>query len=393
MSAPSLSDLPPPPPGKTGWPWTEESPPFSQELPIGAPFPRISIVTPSYNQGPFLEETIRSVLLQGYPDLEYIIIDGNSTDESVRIIRKYEPWITYWISEPDAGQTYAINKGIRKTSGDVLAWLNSDDVYCPEALRQIGKYFATLPHVDLLYGDCEMIDGSGRLFDRFNVRSGDVVQLLEENFIAQPSAFCTREAWEKVGGLDENLHYVMDYDLWLRIFLGEMTSVYVAAVFSRFRYHAVSKSGVKSVQFGGEYLDVLDKISAEPRGRRLMPAILQADHRTFEATIYLYDQAVADSQELRDSVSRLLHSWVVHLKKFRSDYRSSPRLLAQSYLDIGEYSCLLGHVDAGRSFFFKALLTNGGLRRAAFSRWLRTFEGQELFQGQYHGLRGRGAWR
>jgi glycosyltransferase involved in cell wall biosynthesis len=348
-------------------------------------------VTPSYNQGTFLEETIRSVLLQGYPDLEYIIIDGTSTDESVEIIRKYEPWITYWISEPDTGQTDAINKGIRKTSGDVLAWLNSDDVYCPEALRQIANYFVTSPHVDLLYGDCEMIDGKGHLFDRFNVRSGDSVQLLEENFIAQPSAFCTRKAWEKAGGLDENLHYAMDYDLWLRIFLGGMASVYVPTVFSRFRYHAASKSGVKSVQFGRECLDVLDKIRAEPRDRRLLLAILQAYHRTFEAIIALYEQTVADSQELRDSVYGLLHLWIVHLKKFRPDYRCSPRLLAQSYFDIARYSCLLGYMGTGRSCFAKAVLANGGLRREALHWWLKTFEGQEPFQGPYHGLQGRKA--
>jgi glycosyltransferase involved in cell wall biosynthesis len=337
-------------------------------------------VTPSYNQGPFLEETIRSVLLQGYPDLEYIVIDGNSTDESVAIISKYEPWIIYWISEPDAGQTDAINKGIRKTSGDILAWLNSDDVYCPEALREIGKSFMTLPHVDLLYGDCEMIDGSGRVYDRFNVRSGDIIQLLEENFIAQPSAFCTREAWEKAGGLDENLHYAMDYDLWLRVFLGGMTSVHLPAVLSRFRYHAASKSGVKSVQFGRECLDVLDKIGAEPRDRRLLLAILQAYHRTFEAIIVSYEQTIADSRKLRDSVSELLDLWIVHLEKFRSDYRSSPQLLAQSYFDIGSYSCVLGHMNAGRSFFTKALLTNGGLLREALRAWLMTFAGQKPFK-------------
>ena len=391
MGAPSLNDLPPPPRGKTGWPWTEESLPLP-DLSIGEPYPRISIVTPSYNQGTFLEETIRSVLLQGYPDLEYIIIDGTSSDESVEIIRKYDPWITFWVSEPDAGQTDAINKGIRKTSGEVLAWLNSDDVYCPEALREIGKYFIASPHIDLLYGDCEMIDGSGRLFDRFNVRSGDAVQLLEENFIAQPSAFCTRKAWEKAGGLDENLHYVMDYDLWLRIFVGGMTSVYVPTVLSRFRYHAVSKSSVKSVQFGREYLDVLDKIGAEPRDRRLLLAILEAYHRTFEAIIALYEQTVADSQELRDSVYGLLHLWIVHLKKFRPDYRCAPRLLAQSYFDIAEYYCLLGHMNTGRFFFIKAVLANGGLRREALSWWLKTFEGRESFQVPYHGLQGRKAW-
>ena len=330
-----------------------------------------------------MEETIRSVLLQGYPDLEYIIIDGGSTDESVGIIRKYEPWITYWVSEPDAGQTDAVNKGISKGSGDVLAWLNSDDVYCPEALRRVGRYVATSPHVDLIYGDCEMIDGSGRVYDRFNVRSGDLFRLLKENFIAQPSAFWTRRAWEKTGGLDENLHYVMDYDLWLRMFVGGMTPVYIPTVLSRFRYHDASKSTVNTIQFGREYLDVLDKISAEPRDGELLRAILQAYHQTFEAIVDLCEQTPANTKELQDLTSRLLDSWIVHLRKFRSDYRSSPGLLALSYFRIGYHSCVLGNMNVGRCFFARTILTDLGLFREALPLLLRTFRGADQFQKKH----------
>ena len=125
MRCPTLYDLPPPPPGKRGWPWIEASVELPDPMPDGQEWPRVSIVTPSYQQGPFIEETIRSVLLQGYPNLEYIVIDGGSTDETVAILRKYEKWIAYWVSEADKGQSEAINKGFAKASGDLFGWPNA----------------------------------------------------------------------------------------------------------------------------------------------------------------------------------------------------------------------------------------------------------------------------
>ena len=140
----TLKDLPLPPPEKLEWPWTEQSEPLSERIPDNSEWPRISIVTPSYNQGQFIEETIRSVLLQGYPNLEYIIIDGGSTDNSVEIIRKYEPWLTYWVSQPDKGQTDAIQKGFNLSTGVVWNWLNSDDLLEPNALQQMYYYSRSL---------------------------------------------------------------------------------------------------------------------------------------------------------------------------------------------------------------------------------------------------------
>ncbi len=141
MRCPTLAELPPPPAGKTGWPWAIETPALPASRADGSPWPRISIVTPSYNQGQFIEETIRSVLLQGYPDLEYIVIDGGSTDQSVEIIRKYERWLTYWVSEKDRGQAHAINKGFTKASGSIGAYLNSDDWYTEGAFGFVGNSF------------------------------------------------------------------------------------------------------------------------------------------------------------------------------------------------------------------------------------------------------------
>lgn len=137
----TLKDLPPPPAGKTGWPWTEQSQPLPEQMPNGSEWPRISIVTPSYNQGHFIEETIRSVLLQGYPNLEYIIIDGGSTDNCVEIIKKYEQYLAYWVSEPDRGQSDALNKGFNYCSGAIYAYINSDDLYLANAFYKVSDTF------------------------------------------------------------------------------------------------------------------------------------------------------------------------------------------------------------------------------------------------------------
>ena len=158
MRCPTLNELPPPLSEKTGWPWTEGSPKLTDHMTNGNRWPLVSIVTPSYNQGQFIEETIRSVLLQGYPNLEYIIIDGGSTDNSVEIIRKYEPWLAYWVSEPDNGQSEAINRGWSISQGDILAWLNSDDMYTQNAIQTAVSTLQRHPEMTMIYGDTNVIN-------------------------------------------------------------------------------------------------------------------------------------------------------------------------------------------------------------------------------------------
>lgn len=164
-----FATFPTSPYGKTGWPWTEGSDLLPDRMPDGSDWPKISIVTPSFNQAQYLEETIRSVLMQGYPNLEYMIIDGGSTDGSIEIIKKYEPWLAYWVSEPDCGQSHAINKGWKRSGGDLLAWLNSDDFLARNALETVAIQYSACEKgkVGFIHGKAIVIDEEGQpLFER-----------------------------------------------------------------------------------------------------------------------------------------------------------------------------------------------------------------------------------
>jgi glycosyltransferase involved in cell wall biosynthesis len=216
-----VSNLPSPPCGKTGWPWTVQGTPLPLVCPNSVPWPWISIITPSYNQGRFIEETIRSVLLQGYPKLRYVVIDGGSTDGSVEVIKKYSPWLTYWVSEPDHGQSHAINKGFAQARGDVIGWLNSDDVLHKNSLSAVGAYLSENQNCDFLAGFSEFRDITGHdIVWRVDKLPRSLPELLEYPlglYLAQPSVFLRRHVIDAVGPLNENLHYAMDLDLWLRI--------------------------------------------------------------------------------------------------------------------------------------------------------------------------------
>ncbi len=219
MHCPTLSELPTPPRGKRGWPWTEESPQLTDAMPDGHPWPKISIVTPSYNQEQFIEETIRSVLLQGYPNLEYIIIDGGSSDNSVGIIKKYEKWVTYWVSEPDRGQSEAINKGFEKASGEIYTWLNSDDYLLKNAVRNVAMTYHVSPRAGGWCGGCLLVDADSKKSWVHWPKRLDLEGIVDwsENHFGQPACFFSEKAWQRCGPLDEDLHYEMDFDLWLKI--------------------------------------------------------------------------------------------------------------------------------------------------------------------------------
>ena len=205
--------------------------------------PTVTVITPSYNQAEFLEETILSVLNQDYRKIEYIIIDGGSTDGSVDIIRKYQDRLAYWVSESDRGQSHAINKGFQRANGEILGWLNSDDVYCPGAVRAVVEFFTSRPDIALVYGQADLIDYDGRMvlarqWEDFNAL--DCIARIRYT-IPQPAAFFRREAVQRVGLLDERLNYCLDWDYWIRLSLAGLKVSMIPQRLARMRLHPNSK--------------------------------------------------------------------------------------------------------------------------------------------------------
>ncbi len=204
--------------------------------------PLVSIVTPSYNQAPFLEQTIQSVLAQDYPNIEYLIVDGGSTDGSLEIIQRYTEHLAWWISEPDQGQTDALNKGFARASGEILAWINSDDTYLPNAVTEAVAYLQAHPQAGMVYGDAHLIDRRGEVIGKFPARQTDYRRLRRGYVhIPQQASFFRANLWEKVAPLDPTFYFAMDYDLWVR--LARISELhYHPRLWANFRLHQAGKS-------------------------------------------------------------------------------------------------------------------------------------------------------
>lgn len=224
-----------------------------------AVWPKVSIVTPSYNQAQYIEQTIQSVLAQNYPNLEYIVIDGGSTDGSVDIIRKYERWLTYWVSEKDHGQTDAINKGWKVSTGKIVAWLNSDDIYEANALLNIIELFNSSDDIGIVAGVCRQIDNHGNYVGNY-FPTFDPGSQLVANGLAQPSTFYRKEAVEKADYLNNDLHFVMDQDLWMRIWLAGYKVETTDYILASARMWEDTKTSRDYLAVGIEHISFLDRI-------------------------------------------------------------------------------------------------------------------------------------
>jgi GT2 family glycosyltransferase len=238
--------------------------------PLLPPQPLVTIVTPSLNQRQFIEATIRSVLDQDYPAIEYFVMDGGSTDGTLDLLRHYEDRLT-WVSMPDGGQADAINRGWRRSAGEILAWLNSDDIYLPGAISAAVAHLRAHPQAAGIYGDCDYIDERGRKIGAHPTMPFDYTTMLQtaRTPIPQPATFLRRSAVEAVGYLDERLAMLLDFDLWLR--LGEIAPlIYLPQKLAGFREHGASKTIAHQAKAAPELLGIYRRLFARPD---LPPAI------------------------------------------------------------------------------------------------------------------------
>jgi len=254
-----LSDLPAPPEGKTGWPWTVATDMLPPERADGRAWPVISIVTPSFNQGIYLEETIRSVLLQGYPRIDYVVIDGGSSDDSVRIIRRYAPWLTYWQSQRDGGQADAVNVGLAHCTGDIFNFINSDDVLLPGALRHVGALESSL------LGLAGSVINRGPTCDEiFRHSAMTLADLLQHDSFHQPGIWLRREPVVDLGGFDTSYNYCFDKKFYLGFLARHDRSIAVTDTpLVVFRLHETSKTTTNHASFRDETLRALHEVLPE----------------------------------------------------------------------------------------------------------------------------------
>jgi glycosyltransferase involved in cell wall biosynthesis len=207
-----------------------------------SPTPLVSIIMPSFNQGRFLEASIRSVLEQDYPKIEFIIVDGGSKDESLAIIKKYQDRLAWWVSEKDKGHADGLNKGFAHAHGEVLAWLNSDDTYMPGAVREAVAFLQDHPQVGMVYAGARLIDDQDQPIGQFSAKQTDYRSLLRGSVhIPQATTFWRADLWRQVGALDLSLYYAFDYDLWVR--LAKVSEIhYIPRLWASFRIHSQGKT-------------------------------------------------------------------------------------------------------------------------------------------------------
>lgn len=301
------SKFPEPPEGKTGWPWDSER--SEADYKNLKNLPKISIITPSYNQGEYLEETIRSVLLQNYPNLEYIIIDGGSTDNSVEIIKKYDKWIKYWVSEKDCGQSDAINKGLNECTGELFNWLNSDDFYDRDCFLKLVENYDPL-NTDIIAGDYRFFyEGE----DRHKTVKLKLRDSVEETIalvhVNQPSTFIKLSLVKELGGLNNNLHFIMDQEMWIKYLLtyGQSKIRILNEELAHFRFHLKSKTSINN--FLDEHLNIYYSMALKS-GLTVQAEALKKIYGFKAEDDYDFEFNFDDKKEFKDLAGKVINNLI-----------------------------------------------------------------------------------
>jgi glycosyltransferase involved in cell wall biosynthesis len=232
----------------------------------------VSIITPSFNQAAYLRQCMRSVLSQDHPELEYVVVDGGSSDDSPAIIREYADRLAWWVSEKDSGQAEAINKGLAHCRGEVVAWLNSDDYYLPGAVTAAVRVMEAHPGVALVYSNMQAVDQEGRLLNVLRYRQQSLEDLLCFGIIGQPATFMRRAAVEAAGGLDPDFHFLLDHQLWIRL-ASRADILHVKDTWAAARYHAAAKNRAMAQEFGREAFRIVEWASHDPRVQDVLKPI------------------------------------------------------------------------------------------------------------------------
>ena len=288
--------------------------------------PFVSIVTPSFNQARFIQDAIDSVLVQNYPRLEQIVIDGGSADGTVEVLRRYGDRIR-WISEPDRGQAHALNKGWRMAHGEILGWLNSDDTYRPGAIQAVVNAFLSHPDVGGIYGDCDYVSATGKFLERYETGPFDYETFFRTSRspIPQPSMFIRRAIYEDIGPVNESLRLVMDWEYWLRV--GRRYPIlYLPQTLATFRVHGSSKSAIESLHFGEETVWTYQEALADPD----LPEYLRRfkkeamNNVLLQAAQYAFDGAC-----LKEARHYLIEGWKIRPFNIR---RFMPKIFMVSFL-------------------------------------------------------------
>lgn len=276
-----------------------------------------SIITPSFNQAAYLEQTILSILNQDIPSLQYIIIDGNSTDGSQEIIRKYEKRLAYWVSEPDRGQADAINKGLARAEGEIVAWLNSDDYYLPGCLATVLAAFAQNPDAGLIFGDVLSVDADSRPINLMRYDNWDLSDLMRFRIIGQPGVFFRQSVMKKAGLLDTSYHYLLDHQYWLRV--AQIASIqHLPKTLAAARFHSAAKNVAMAAEFGKEAFRLVEWMQSDTD--------FSEHYRRYQRKIkagayWINARYLSESGEAKKAVASYLRSFFHHPQPVLEDWR------------------------------------------------------------------------